>query len=51
MENIQYHKTKEALASEAALVAKAQKDMRHFEPLYNQYYAPMFRFVQARTGD
>lgn len=51
MENIQYHKTKEAIASEAALVAKAQKDMQHFAPLYNQYFGQIFRFVFARVGD
>ncbi|UXP33152.1 sigma-70 family RNA polymerase sigma factor [Reichenbachiella agarivorans] len=37
--------------SEADMILKAQADIQHFEPLYHQYYEPIFRFVYRRTDE
>lgn len=36
-------------AEDLALVERAQKDPRAFEPLYRKYYGPVFRFVFKRV--
>jgi len=38
-----------ALIEEKAWVQRAQEDIRGFEPLYNKYYALIFRYIYRRT--
>lgn len=39
------------LDNEQALVLAAQKDIKHFAPLYDKYYEPIFRYVYQRLDD
>lgn len=32
-------------------IEKSKKDKREFEPLYNKYYDPLYRFFMRRTDD
>jgi RNA polymerase sigma-70 factor (ECF subfamily) len=43
-----FHKTGDQLDSEKMLVMKAQADPNDFEPLYNQNFEGIFRFVYQR---
>ncbi len=36
--------------NERELIAKAQRDHRHFGPLYEHYFEQMYRFVYKRLG-
>jgi RNA polymerase sigma-70 factor (ECF subfamily) len=47
---MQFHKSHEQLDSEKALIQKAQTGIEHFEPLYNQYFEQVFRFVYQRVN-
>lgn len=47
--NNPYHKTAEQLDEENFLIAKAQSNSKDFEPLYNQYFERIFRFVYQRV--
>ena len=38
-------------AEDAELVAKAKKDMKHFEELYRKYYSQIFKFVRKRLAN
>jgi RNA polymerase sigma-70 factor (ECF subfamily) len=44
-----FHKTKEQMDSEQMQICKAQKNPKEFEPLYNQYFENIFRFVFQRV--
>jgi RNA polymerase sigma-70 factor (ECF subfamily) len=44
----QIHKTQEQLGYEKSLITKAQANPKDFEPLYNQYFERIFRFVYQR---
>ena len=47
-------KTKERIGNinqEAELIIRAKQDIRLFEPLYNKYFASIFRFVYRKTDD
>lgn len=44
----QNHKTREQLEDEKWLIEKAQANPKDFEPLYNQYFEKIFRFVYQR---
>jgi len=44
----QNHKTHEQLEDEKWLIEKAQANPKDFEPLYNQYFEKIFRFVYQR---
>lgn len=33
------------------MIERAKKDIKYFEPLYNRYYEPIFRFVFRKTDD
>jgi len=43
-----FHKTIHQLGDEKIQIEKAQADPKDFEPLYNQYYEDVFRFVYQR---
>lgn len=36
---------------EKAMIAKAKADLQFFEPIYNKYYEPIFRYVHRKTDD
>jgi len=42
------HKTDTQLDREKLLIIEAQADPKYFEPLYNQYFEDVFRFVYQR---
>jgi len=44
----QFHKSSDQLDSEKMQVLKAQADPNDFEPLYNQYFESLYRFVYQR---
>jgi RNA polymerase sigma-70 factor (ECF subfamily) len=44
----QFHKTGDQLDSEKLQVLKAQDDPNAFEPLYNQYFERLYKFVYQR---
>lgn len=46
-----YHKTREQLLDENAVVEAAKKDTAHFETLYNNYYEQIFRYIYQRIED
>lgn len=37
------------LSEELEQIKKAKKDPRYFEPIYNKYYEPIFRFIYLRV--
>lgn len=37
--------------NEDDIIRKAQKDIKYFEPLYNRYFDPIFRFLYRKTSD
>ncbi|HEY0978813.1 MAG TPA: sigma-70 family RNA polymerase sigma factor [Flavobacteriales bacterium] len=37
--------------SEQEEIARAQRDAQAFAPLYDRYFAPIFRFLHRRAGD
>ena len=43
-----YHKTRADILEEEQVIAAANRDPKHFEPLYRSYYEPIFRFVYKR---
>jgi RNA polymerase sigma-70 factor, ECF subfamily len=43
------HKTKVQLNEELSLIVQAQTNPSYFEPLYNQYFERIFRFVYQRV--
>lgn len=45
----QYHVTKEEQQKELAQIESARKNPSLFQPLYNKYYEPIFRFVYQRV--
>jgi RNA polymerase sigma-70 factor (ECF subfamily) len=45
----QIHKTTEQLDEEKVLILKAQNNSKDFEPLYNEYFERIFRFVYQRV--
>ena len=46
-----YHKTKQQLEQEAVQIQAAQKDPEHFQPLYEEYYKQIFKFIYNRVAD
>ncbi|MCP4460070.1 MAG: sigma-70 family RNA polymerase sigma factor [Cytophagales bacterium] len=40
-----------SLEQEKIWIEKSKKDIRHFEPLYNKYFDPLFRYFLRRTDD
>ena len=44
-----YHKTPEQVDKEYELILQAQSNPQHFEPLYNKYFEPIFRFIYQRV--
>jgi len=44
-----FHKTIEQLEEEKLLIAQAQSNSKDFEPLYNQNFEKIFRFVYQRV--
>lgn len=36
---------------EEAMIAKAKIDLQYFEPIYNRYYEPIFRYVYRKTDN
>jgi RNA polymerase sigma-70 factor (ECF subfamily) len=51
MEQSGQHLSQDAILQEWEEVQAAQQDRKHFRPLYNRYYEPVFRFVYRRTLD
>ena len=43
------HKTPEQIDQEYNIILLAQSNPQHFEPLYNKYFEPIFRFVYQRV--
>ena len=48
METASYHKSPVQIESEADIILAAQKDLIHFELLYNAYFERIFRFIYQR---
>lgn len=46
-----YHITEETVAEELRLLEEAKKNPAAFEPLYERYYDPIFRYVDQRVED
>jgi len=46
-----HHKTKTEIQAEYEIIQKAQQDIRHFTPIYEKYYEPIFIFVNRRLDD
>lgn len=40
-----------SLQEELALMEKAKSNPRHFEPIYDKYFLPVFRFCLSRVAD
>lgn len=46
-----YHKTQDEIEAEYELIRNAQKDIKHFAPIYEKYYDSIFIFVNRRIDD
>jgi len=46
-----YHRPKEEIQAEMALVNAAKDSPDLFAPLYDKYYKPIFLFIFRRTED
>lgn len=46
-----FHKEQFELEAEFREIQAAQADSRFFEPLYNRYYEPIFRFIYKRVTE
>ncbi len=46
-----YHRTKSQIAEEQKQLKAAQKNSRHFAPIYERYYEQLFIFVLKRVSD
>lgn len=46
-----YHQTGQRMTEEMAIIERCQRDVRHFEVLYNRYYEDIFRFIYQRMND
>lgn len=45
-----YHQSGSAIENEAAVIDKAKKDPKAFEPLYDKYYVSMFNYFYKRVA-
>lgn len=39
------------IEDEAKMIAKAKQDLQFFEPVYNKYYEPIFRYIYRKTDN
>jgi len=46
-----YHQSKREICEEMVLIDESKNDPSKFEPLYNKYFEPIYRFVAQRLDD
>lgn len=46
-----YHVSPQQISSELMLIEAAKQDARHFAPLYEKYYKPIFLYLYQRMND
>lgn len=47
----QFHQSQEQMEAEYSIIAKSQKNPKHFGPIYQKYYDSIFIFINRRLDD